>query len=425
MRSGLRRLLFSLTLPLSVVTSQVRTSDAVAGADDARPETLEFSGALCESTLAPIQIELLELAFTAASKMPADPHQKNRARAQDVVVEACLELDQPRRALGFIHAIQNWRRGAGYADLAYWSATRSATESAAVVSRLLELAADVADHPSEANPQEWQRDRIRVKIARTYALLGDDARATEFEAGAVEAELGKVAEVQAMRHDPGVFEKHLAAVDDAIAAGSFDRTRAAIDACAELFAAFYADRERREAIDAKLDASWARVPVDVRIGVMLRLAGVAVDAGDAVGALARISAIKAIADGCAQTPDFTVPLAARLAVLRHRAGEASKARQDIDAALARFDAARERIVDIRRAGLLRPLAEAYQSIGDPASALYVCKRAIDEGEVNPNSRPRADDLVATCCLMARLAIDPDETLRIRIRQIHDALGEPW
>ena len=62
------------------------------------------------------------VAFAAASAMPLNPHIKNRSRAQEVVVAACLELDQPQRAQRYIEQIANWRRGAGYADLAFHQA---------------------------------------------------------------------------------------------------------------------------------------------------------------------------------------------------------------------------------------------------------------------------------------------------------------
>ena len=45
--------------------------------------------------------------------------------------------------------------------------------------------------------------------------------------------------------------------------------------------------------------------------------------------------------------------------------------------------------------------------------------------VNPNSRPRAEDLVAICCSMAKSAVEPDAALMGRIRQVKDALGAPW
>ncbi len=62
---------------------------------------------------------------------------------------------------------------------------------------------------------------------------------------------------------------------------------------------------------------------------------------------------------------------------------------------------------------------------DTAAALMVYKRAVEEGVENPNSRPRAEDLSATCLSMALHMVEPDAELKNRIRQISEGLGDPW
>jgi hypothetical protein len=116
---------------------------------------------------------------------------------------------------------------------------------------------------------------------------------------------------------------------------------------------------------------------------------------------------------------------ARQAALRHRAGDRDQARRDLDQALALFDSQRKGIVDIFRAGALRAVAEAYQSMGDDRTALRVYKKAVEEGVANPNSRPRAEDLSATCRSMALKGVEPDAELWARIRHIQSGLGQPW
>jgi hypothetical protein len=116
---------------------------------------------------------------------------------------------------------------------------------------------------------------------------------------------------------------------------------------------------------------------------------------------------------------------ARLAGLRYRAGEEDQARSDLGAALATYEGERARIVDIYRAGVLIPLAEAYHAMGDAASAVGTYRRAVEEAVLNPNSRPRAEALVAICCSMAVRGVEPDAALAERMRQVHDGLGQPW
>ena len=77
------------------------------------------------------------------------------------------------------------------------------------------------------------------------------------------------------------------------------------------------------------------------------------------------------------------------------------------------------------AGALRSVAEAYFAMGelDLARALYA--RVVEVGADNPNARPRATDLVATCVSMAVHGFEPDEELEKRLAALQAGLREPW
>jgi hypothetical protein len=64
-------------------------------------------------------------------------------------------------------------------------------------------------------------------------------------------------------------------------------------------------------------------------------------------------------------------------------------------------------------------------MGDAKTAREVYARAIDDGVENPNARPRAEDLVATCCSLALQGVEPDAATWSRLRKIHEELREPW
>jgi hypothetical protein len=118
-------------------------------------------------------------------------------------------------------------------------------------------------------------------------------------------------------------------------------------------------------------------------------------------------------------------LCARLAALRIRAGDVATARSELREALARFDAERHTIVDMWRAAALRPIAEAHHLLGDTTTALEIYTRAVEAGVENPNSRPRADDLCATCLSLALHDVAPDSLLLDRLTEICNDLGDPW
>ena len=373
---------------------------------------------MSDKPLAGFQNELLDLAFETATSIPVDPHIKDRSRAQEAVVRTCIELDQPKKTLRFIERIDNWRRGLCYAELAFFCAQHSHIKE---TRRYLRSASKIADEDIE----KWRRDSIRVKMAQTHTLLGQMRQADEFEVGLEVSESGKVAKVRAMLCEEDSFDKQIIALDGFIASGNFDVLRNSLQACAQLFDRFYTDEKRRSLVEKKIRTSWGTLPVFIQLELLMELAESALDHADQSKAIELVNEAQLFVDDYQWPLEQRIARMAKLIELRFRAGDSEKARTSADAALALFNTQRDKIVNIYRAEALRPLAEAYQSMGDTEAALSVYKQAVEEGMENPNSRPRAEDLAATCCSMALHAVEPNLELWSRIRGIRNSLGDPW
>ena len=378
--------------------------------------------ALRDAPLEPWRAELLELAYRTAGAVPVYPHIKDRSRMQEAAVAACLELDQPARALRYAEGIENWRRGVAHADLAFHLARGG---EVAAADRHLDLAAAVADAPPDEDFQEWRRDRIRAKIARTHLWLGRAVEAAAFEQDLVAAEQRGVSATKADLANTKEFDGYVAALDAAAATADFDHMRGILDAYLRLHERFYQDEARRTALQAKVEAAYPKLPIQVRMEAQTGLAEAALAHGDAATARARADEVQRLFDSVPWTLDARVPLIAGLATLRHRAGQQEQAGKLADAAFAAFQAERETIADVFRAETLLPLAEAYVALGDEGSARTVYALALREGLRNPNSWPRADDLSATCRSLALHEVEPDEALWKALREAYAGLGEPW
>ncbi len=418
-------LLPALLVPLAVAVLLLAAAGPrpKGGTASMSPGKAGTVGSISDKPLAAFQLELLDLAFKTASALPVKPFIKNRSRAQEAVVAACFELDQPRRALGYIEKIDNWRRGAGYADFALYCARHGDT---AEVQHYLDLARQTAETAAkDEDSQDWQIDRIRVKMAQTHAWLGQTKQASKLEAGVVDSETAKVAAVQAMRIDAAAFDEQLEGLDAISATGNLDQVRNALQACARLFDRFYDDPIRRSRVEASIQASLNKLPAQARIELLSDMASIALDHEDKRKALDFIKDSSAILESPDWTPEYQIPLLARLAGLLYSAGEKETARSEVDSALALFDERRDEIASMFRAGAIRPLAETYHSMGDTAAALALYRRVVEEGVTNPNPRPRAEDLSATCCSLALHRIEPDADLLARMVQIHGELAQSW
>jgi hypothetical protein len=164
--------------------------------DAAAIQPLRTTSFLSDQAMTAYQTQLLDLAFDTASAIPVHPHLKDRCKAQEAVVDACLKLDQPRRALGYIERIDDWRRGLAYADLALYGVRHGAVDESQYY---LQLAGQIAE---TGNLETWRSDTIKARIAQTYAWMGNQQQAETMEAGLETPESGKVAGIEAMLSEP-------------------------------------------------------------------------------------------------------------------------------------------------------------------------------------------------------------------------------
>jgi tetratricopeptide (TPR) repeat protein len=284
----------------------------------------------------------------------------------------------------------------------------------------LEKAAQVAEQI-----EGWRKDRIRVRIAETHTWLGRSRQAQAFAAGVEDSQTGKVARVEAMICPADSFDERTKTLEALVSAESFDIVRNALEAYLELYGRFHADAERRTLVEKKIRTSWGKMPTSVQIDLLMEWAESSLAHEDRPKALELVHEAKTMVDSTIWQPRLGIPVRARLAALLFRAGDEEQARIGARDALNIFDANREKIVNIYRAEVLRSVAEAHQAMGETDIARGLYKRAIEAGIENPNSRPRAEDLTATCCSMALHAVEPGAKLLSRIREIRDGLGDPW
>ncbi|MEZ6017603.1 MAG: hypothetical protein R3F49_21015 [Planctomycetota bacterium] len=417
--------LFALGLlaPLALLACG-RAESAVLSSqgDEARAPEPEPLAALVDAPLAAQRKRLLELSFEAASKMPSAPHVKNRSRAQEGVVSAVLRLGQARQALEASAQIDNWRRGTAYAALALHEA---AAGHAAAARRCLALAQEVHAEALEQDEQEWRADRLLARISQVKWALGDIEGALALEREIDAAELADLVAAKARDAAAEDYEAQFAELERLVGTGDFNLTRNALAVGAALHDRFYDNEARRAQLEAWITTAWKPLPIDLRIDLVERIVANAEARGDAARGREMTALVAQLADQVSWTPELRIAVQARLAKLLLRVGQSELALQRLGAALDLFSAERERIFDVFRAGALRPVAEAYAAAGQTDAALSVFRLAVEEGALNPNSRPKAEDLAATCCALAESGLVLDDEFMARMEAISNGLAAPW
>ena len=225
--------------------------------------------------------------------------------------------------------------------------------------------------------------------------------------------------------DDDAFAGVLAMLDETLKSGSFDQVRSALVTCTKLYDRYYANESRRAEIEERTANANRSVPLDIHISTLLDMAEYAIGHRDQPKGLELVDKARSVIDGMTWAAEDKVKVEARLAKVRFLSGDERRARTEADNALGLFDKERTTIFDIYRAGALRPLAAARHAMGDHEHARQLYLRVIDEGNVNPNSRPRADDLAATCLSMIRNNYEPTPEMWEKLRKSNEALGYPW
>ena len=395
-------------------------SEPADGLEKGRDSTATKAG---EGAPAAYRLELLEVAFRSASAMPANPHIKGRSLAQQQVVDAALELRVAPRAGEMAAAIGNWRRGLAFANLAAMLAGNGDADRA---ERYLELAEQVIrEIEAGEGSQAWRRDRIRVAAAEACLKLGQSERAARHSSGLVSSEAGKLDRVLVDKIGDDEFDARLQSLDAVFAKGDFDQVRSALEICVLLHERFHGNAERRAATEKRVRFSYEKLPLDVRYRMLLDLAENSAKHSASEDSERLVDIAEKVLTLRRWLPEHEVPLRARLAAACKTIGDADRARAVAKQALDLYSKHQERIVNIYRADALIPLAEAWVRIGDLDEARKVYALALEEAVVNPNSVPRAEDLVGICVSMAKFDCEPGDEIRTRIQAISSALGSPW
>lgn len=409
----------------------VLAAAAVCGAAEKKSQSFPVASEppaeeLQDQPLEPWRLELLDLAFETATKMPVKPHLKDRSRSQAMVVETALKLNQPGRALRYLQKIDNWRRGACLADLAVYAARHQQPQLA---EKYLRQAREIAEkglpNASPEPVQEWRQDLIKSKIAQVYAQLGQLETALKAQEGLEPSQRGNMLLDDAQLQQKNLFDKEVQRLEAELRQNNEDVRNNVLFSYAQMYEMVYDQKEQRTELEEKIRNSWSPLPAFLRIQLLTQLTEAALDHNDSAKALELLEEARQLLENY-QWPDETrFSLGAPLAALRYRAGQREEAKNEAQALLKTYEAKRQAIFDIYRAAALRPLAESYAKMDDKDAALTLYKRAVEEGVKNPNSRPRAEDLAATCCSMVLSSVEPDPELRERMRQIHKGLGQPW
>ena len=378
---------------------------------------------LRDKPLESFQLKLLGLASQSAAAVPMQPHVKTRSRLQEAVGETQLRLGLLHSASTQFAAVENWRSGTGFADLAFECAADGQVEQAM---RLLALAEVALSETTKDQAQDWRGDRVRARMSRALFALNMKEQARVMAGEVESSELGPALQERARGFTREEGIAYLAEAEQIAKAGVFDQVQACLKICADLYGRFYADVELRTSLEERIRSAWNVMPVSIRVETIVSMSKGALEAGDQPSSRTLLDDAEGLLSKYEwkQIQDY-LPLLAKVATQRAMVGNEVQAQELIGLALAAYEKDAFRTADIYHARSLRPLAESLAKMGDEKGALVVYARVLKAGMSNPNSVPRTVDFVATCCSMAELAVEPNQELWDSLLKISKGFSAPW
>jgi tetratricopeptide (TPR) repeat protein len=381
--------------------------------------------------------DLLDLAFSGVSDMPLRPHIKNRSRAQQDIADACLELNQPALAFAYLEQIENWQRWMGFANLAYYLAENGDTEQSKKIAATVKAALQAADDlhsgrvvASTPNPLvdtlEDRRYQSVLSRMADLSILNPISNPDGIDAETYGEVNASSLNLNLLPVGTDHFEGNMAALRVVTEDPNFEIVHVGLLKMAELVDRQYEIADFRAVLDADVQPKLQeKIPVFIRIDVLRKFAGVAVRHGDMDVTDLLLQQIDGMVDKLKSSPRYYIPEAAGTARLRFDAGQPETARSQLEQMRTIYREKESMIVNIERAGLLCDLAETAQYLGETDRALDFYSQAVAAGQINPNSRPQAEDLGRICCSLALNDVKPTEDLLTALNAMKAGLGDPW
>lgn len=363
------------------------------------------------------QQSLLDEAFRTASQLPERPHARARARLQEEIANAALDLGMIELALSYGDRIADWRRG----EVLALAAQRFARAGDMARARTCMAGAlDVA-----ATSTGWTRDRVLTEVAAAHVALGEVDSARTLAAQVPPEDTGRVEAALSGLVKESELDRQADAFDQAIATKNFDLARSGIDGYLAWYARVAKDAARADRAVKAIRAAAPDLPRDLQVTYAVKLADALAAQGHREECNAELAAAALMLAETAFLPEDVGPLTATVARARARHGDAVGARQLLQSALDTYVARHAEIADVFRAGYLRPVAEALAAVGDDSGARACWMMALDAGATNPNAKPRTEDLCRTSLSMVRAGAEPDAATRQRMADIRADLKDPW
>jgi tetratricopeptide (TPR) repeat protein len=391
-----------------------------------------------ESSLSSTQSEVVSKTSDAILLLPDMPHERTRNRELGGLVELLIQSNDLKRAEQYIGKITNWRAAQLKAHVAaayYRNGDRKRAEK--LISEVTTIAETVdgikagtvvgtgeyKDYLEQYD--DFRLDRVKVAIAQYFWAKGEKNRSEQWSTGVQTSEQAAFIKHQGV----SLAEEDYAAsmvIYEILANGeTFEGKKAAIDGFVQLYGLYYEEQDKRGELKALVDKFSVSMPILFRIEWLHSMAVAAYEHGDKEAAESSFSEASQLISDSALRPKLFFPIKSSNIITAHQLEMVEEAREAAELLYEEYIRIESDIFDIHRADILCNVGETFARLGRMDRAAEVYSRALEQARVNPNSRPRVEDLNLIVLSLVKNEVPLTPDLTDSMDELINGLGSPW
>ncbi len=391
-----------------------------------------------ENTLLAKQAEAISKTAEALLLLPDHPHERNRNRELATVVEFLIDSHDLERAQSFRAKITNWRADqlkakiatayyeSGKKDLAEKMIKEVSVVADTVTGWKAGMIAATGEHKNYFDKyDDFRLDRIKVALAEYCWISGDKEAAKKWSENVLPAEQSDFIKKQALALAEADYDASLA-INMILAEGeTFEGKKAAVDGVVLLYGLYFKDAEKRDHLKSLIDRYSISMPIMYRVEWLHDMALAADENGDAELARSFYHEASLFISQSEFRPRLFFPLKASNIITAHKLQFEDEALEAAKLLYKTYGESEGSIYNIHRADVLCSIGEVFAFIGKMDRAEQVYLNALDQAVVNPNSKPRLEDLNLITLSLVEYDVPLTPSLNEEMNGLIKSLGTPW
>ena len=383
-------------------------------------------------------LELIDNVSQAVILLPDMPHERTRNRELSHLITLLIDANAFEMAERWIKELSNWRAEELSTMLAIAYLEDGRTEKAEQRIKEVELLAETVMGLKSGEIKatgeytklldaydDFRIERIKVGLAKYYLLKNEKKQAELWVEGVLPSERAAFSKASAESVSSSNYEAALAINALLVQGEIFEGRQAGVGGMVRLHEQYYEDEAKRIDLENRIADAIPSMPIIFRVDWALTMAETAYKYSEIESSNQFFEQARLLLANNVLRPRLFFPLQTNVIKTGLTIGKGELAIELSHALYDQFYELENGIFNIHRADVLVACAESFAYVGlhDLAEEAYVI--TMEKMVINPNSRPRIEDLTVLMRSIVKSEIEVSKAIIDGVEKIILGLGDPW